>query len=281
VEVNVSSGMFAIIEPIIEIVSVGVGVVILFLMRRLVPRFGFLLHRRALRLIMVSALLLVLTELLAFAEAASIGDVSSALALLQDCAELLAIMLMGLAVVTLYRSEREEISPLRRQADMDDLTSLRSRSFFRRAAMRRLELSKEKDIPVACIVVDIDDFKPYNDLYSHEAGDAALRCVAQILRESARADDLPSRYGGDEFVLLINSALHDAAAVAERVRLEVEQRCSPDHDASMRRRLTVSLGVAPLTAKVERIEDLVRAADLEMYRAKRAGKNRVAVAGEA
>jgi diguanylate cyclase (GGDEF)-like protein len=281
VEVNVSSGTFAIIEPIIEIVSVGVGVVILFLVRRLVPRFGFLLHRRALRLIMVSALLFVLTELVAFAEAASMGDVSSALALLQDCAELLVILLMGLAVVTLYRSEREEISPLRRQADMDDLTSLRSRSFFRRAAMRRLELSKEKDIPVACIVVDIDDFKPYNDLYSHEAGDAALRCVAQILRESARADDLPSRYGGDEFVLLINSALDDAAAVAERVRLEVEHRCSPDHDASMRRRLTVSLGVAPLTAKVERIEDLVRAADLEMYRAKRAGKNRVAVAEEA
>jgi diguanylate cyclase (GGDEF)-like protein len=279
VEVNVSSGTFAIMEPIIEIVSVGVGVVILFLVRRLVPRFGLRLHRRALRLIMVSALLFVLAELLALTDAASMGDVSPTVALLQDCAELLAILLMGLAVVTLYRSEREEISPMRRQADMDDLTALRSRSSFRRAAMRRLELSKENDIPVACIVVDVDDFKPYNDLYSHEAGDAALRCVAQILRESARADDLPSRYGGDEFVLLINSALDDAAAVAERVRLEVEQRCSPDHDASMRRRLTVSLGVAPLTAKIERIEDLVRAADLELYRAKRAGKNRVAVAG--
>jgi diguanylate cyclase (GGDEF)-like protein len=280
VEVNVSSGTFAVIEPISEIVSVGVGVVILLLVQRLVPRFSFRLHRRALRLIMVSALLFVLAELLAFAEAALMGDVSPTVALLGDCADLLVILLMGLAVVTLYRSEREEISSLRRRADVDDLTSLLSRSFFRRAAMRRLELSKENDIPVACIVVDMDDFKPYNDLYSHEAGDAALRCVAQILRESARADDLPSRYGGDEFVLLINSALEDAAAVAERVRLEVEQRCSPDHDATMRRRLTVSLGVASLTTEVEKVEELVRAADLEMYRAKRAGKNRVAVAGE-
>ena len=79
---------------------------------------------------------------------------------------------------------------------MDDLTGLSSRAFFRRAAVRRIELSKNNDLPLSCAVIDVDDFKPYNDRYGHQAGDEALRCVARVLRESARADDLSARYGG-------------------------------------------------------------------------------------
>jgi PleD family two-component response regulator len=94
------------------------------------------------------------------------------------------------------RAERDEISALRHCADVDDLTGLSSRSFFHRAAARRIELASANDIPVACVLLDIDDFKAYNDMHGHGAGDDILRCVARALRSSPRADDLVARYGG-------------------------------------------------------------------------------------
>ena len=156
--------------------------------------------------------------------------------------------------------------------------NLSNRSFFRRAATRRLALSKENDLPLACIVLDIDDFKDHNDRFGHEAGDGALRCVAQALVRSSRADDLIARYGGEEFVLVMNGGVEEAEAVAERIREEVASHCSPGYNSILRRDLTVSLGVAPLTVEMRTLEELVDAADMEMYHAKRTGKNRVSVA---
>ena len=144
--------------------------------------------------------------------------------------------------------------------------NLSNRSFFRRAATRRLALSKENDLPLACIVLDIDDFKDHNDRFGHEAGDGALRCVAQALVRSSRADDLIARYGGEEFVLVMNGSE------------EVASHCSPGYNSILRRDLTVCLGVAPLTVEMRTLEELVDAADMEMYHAKRTGKNRVSVA---
>ena len=127
------------------------------------------------------------------------------------------------------------------------------------------------------MVLDVDDFKPYNDRYGHEAGDGVLCCVARVLRKSARADDLVARYGGEEFVLLMSSDLEDAVEVADRICQAVERECSPERDASLSRQITVSLGIAPLTEDTQMLELLIGAADREMYRAKRAGKNRISV----
>ena len=127
------------------------------------------------------------------------------------------------------------------------------------------------------LLADLDAFKPINDSYGHEAGDRVLRCVARVLRESARADDLVARYGGEEFVLLMSSDLEDAVEVADRVCQAVERECSPERDASLSRQITVSLGIAPLTEDTQMLELLIGAADREMYRAKRAGKNRISV----
>jgi diguanylate cyclase (GGDEF)-like protein len=176
------------------------------------------------------------------------------------------------------RAEQDEVASLRTAANVDALTGLSSRAFFRRAADRRVELSKNNALPLACAVVDVDDFKPYNDRYGHEAGDEALRCVAHILRKTSRADDLVARYGGEEFVLLLSSEIEDAADIAERIREGVERECSPKYDPSLKRPITISLGVAPLTESMRTLEQLVEAADREMYRAKRAGKNRVGIA---
>ncbi|MGH3146363.1 MAG: GGDEF domain-containing protein [Rubrobacter sp.] len=165
---------------------------------------------------------------------------------------------------------------MRHFADVDGLTGLSSRSFFERAAERRIEQSREDHVPLACLVLDVDDFKAFNDSHGHGAGDEILRCVGRTLRECARADDLVARYGGEEFVLLMQGELWGAIEVAERIRLAVEQGCVPEAENALDRPVTVSVGVAPFVGEeMKSLERLVLVADAEMYRAKRTGKNRV------
>jgi diguanylate cyclase (GGDEF)-like protein len=267
----------SVVELVSDMFSVLLGTIVLFLVRRVIPRFGFLLHRRALGLIVVAALSFSVAEALAGVDTVAGPGTSMLVIFLEDLFEVLVIVLAGLAVVTLYRSERGEVASLRRSADLDDLTSLPNRSFFRRAAERRYQLSRENNIPLSCVVMDIDDFKPYNDTFGHGVGDRALICIAEALRRSARADDIVARYGGEEFVLLMNGDLEAAATLAERIRSVVERRCSPESESLVKRQLTISLGVASLASGTVNLADLLRAADEEMYRAKRAGKNRVYV----
>ena len=175
-------------------------------------------------------------------------------------AELVAISSGGLVLYLMSRSEREELAFLRHSAEVDDLTGLSSRPFFNRAAERRFEFSEANGLPLVCVVLDVDDFKDYNDGYGHSAGDEALRGVARVMRESARADDLMTRYGGEEFIVLMGGDVEDAVEVAERI--------------------TVSLGGSSLREDTRTLGRLFEAADEAMYRAKRAGKNRTCVAGE-
>jgi len=263
------------IELISELVSVVAGALVFFVVRRVIPGFGFLLHRRAMRMILIAALVFSLAELLAGFQLFSGLGTSLVAVVVEDVLEVLVIVLAGLAVVTLYRSEREEVTSLRRSADLDDLTVLPNRAFFRCAAERRFLLSRENAIPLACIVLDIDDFKPYNDEYKHAAGDQALVCVAEALRGSIRADDIVARYGGEEFVVMLNGDPTIVAVIAERIRSEVERHCSPENNPCIWRNVTVSLGVASLGSETRTPEDLIAAADEQMYRAKKAGKNRV------
>jgi diguanylate cyclase (GGDEF)-like protein len=262
-----------ILEVSFGLLNAAVGIIVLLLALRLASVLTLAWHKRAMQVFVAAAILVVLSELAGvlgtFFRTSTLAD------MVEEFVELVAISSGGIALYLMSRAEREEISSLRRSANVDDLTGLSSRFFFRRAAARRIELSRANDLPLALIVLDIDEFKPYNDLYGHQAGDVALRCLADVLGTSARADDLVARYGGEEFVLLMSGDLEAALEVAERIRQRVERECAPEHDASLRRRITISLGVVPLTGDNPTLERLVEAADKEMYRAKRAGKNRV------
>jgi GGDEF domain-containing protein len=110
---------------------------------------------------------------------------------------------MILAVHFLRRSELNEVRPLRHSADIDPLTTLHNQVFFRRAAARKITQAREYGLPLSLAMLDIDDFKKYNDAFGHEAGNTVLRVLAGILRRSVRADDLVARYGGEEFVVLV------------------------------------------------------------------------------
>ena len=124
---------------------------------------------------------------------------------------------------------------------------------------------------------DIDYFKPFNDSYGHQSGDECLRQIAHTLsRTMDRGGDLLARYGGEEFVALLpGTTLGGASFVAEQMRLAVEQLGLP-HPGSPYGRVTASFGVASAVAMPETDpQNLVGAADLGLYKAKHAGRNRV------
>jgi diguanylate cyclase (GGDEF)-like protein len=134
-------------------------------------------------------------------------------------------------------------------------------------------------LPLAVILCDIDDFKRYNDLYGHLQGDQSLREVAQTLKRAAnKKSDLVARFGGEEFVILLpETTLLDAIAVAERICTTVEALHIEHEHSHVSQWVTVSLGVAALTPSKEfTSEMLLHAADTALYRAKTAGRNRVA-----
>jgi diguanylate cyclase (GGDEF)-like protein len=264
-----------ILELAFHVLTATVGTVVIVLGLRVTSTLTLSAHRRALWISFGAVALIVASNLARvwadFSGRSTFKDVGGAVA------ELVAVCSVGLAVRLLDRAEKEEVSPLRREANMDDLTGLGNRSFFHRAAQRRMELYERNGLPLACAVVDVDDFKFYNDNYGHEGGDAVLRCLARVLGECTRADDLVARYGGDEFVMLLGGSVQDAIKVAERVREKVEFECLlQEEEASLGSSLTVSVGVATLGEDTATLQRLIRAADEELYRAKATGKNRVA-----
>ena len=264
-------------ELAFDALTAAVGGLVILLALRLAPALTLSAHRLALRISIFAAVLIIaaqMAEVLAdFSRLSTLEDAAA------DVAELIAVCFVGLALHQMGRAEREEISPLRKAADVDHLTGLVSRSFFHRAAERRIELYEGNGLPLACAVLDVDNFKSYNDRYGQGSGDEVLRCVGRVLRESTRADDVVARYGGEEFIVLMGGSIEDAIEVAERVRHGVEHESVTGDGAPLGSAVTVSVGVAALTEDVSSLEQLVEKADDELYRAKRAGKNRVAAAG--
>jgi diguanylate cyclase (GGDEF)-like protein len=258
-----------------DALSAAAGLFVVIVALRVASTFTLSAHSQAMRVLAAAAVIVVVSEIIGVA--ASLTEPSTFTDAAEEFAELVAILAAAAVLHYMSRVEREEISPLRRSADVDELTGLGSRSFFERAAGRRVEQALDNGTSLACILLDVDDFKAYNDSHGHGAGDEILRCVARVLRESARADDLVGRYGGEEFVLLLNGEMEGACEVAERIRKAVQEECVPQPENALERPTTVSLGVVPLTEEAKSLERLIAMADVEMYRSKKTGKNRVSV----
>jgi diguanylate cyclase (GGDEF)-like protein len=168
---------------------------------------------------------------------------------------------------------------LERLATTDELTGLANR----REAMRRLHelwaLSVRNSEPLSCFLLDIDHFKRCNDAYGHDAGDAVLRSTAHLLKGSARAGELVSRVGGEEFLVLCpGSTARMAALGGDRLRRAVESHQIPCAGRSIT--VTISVGAAERDSTTSTPEELLRRADEAMYSAKKNGRNRVCIGGE-
>lgn len=159
----------------------------------------------------------------------------------------------------------------------DSLTGVHNRRAFEEAIEREWRLALRTQQAMSLLLVDIDLFKQYNDLYGHLAGDTCLRDIATVLQEAVqRPSDLLARYGGEEFVLILpGTSLAGAREVAARLCKMVRQ-LNVRHDDSPIHRVTISVGVASMLPVEGAMQnELVAAADRALYEAKRKGRNRV------
>jgi diguanylate cyclase (GGDEF)-like protein len=132
---------------------------------------------------------------------------------------------------------------------------------------------------LSVIMLDIDDFKQFNDRFGHPKGDMVLKAVSSVIRQNLREIDVAARYGGEEFVVVLpETDVAGALAVAERIRTSMEEYPHIADEQGERVTQTISLGVATYPLHASDGASLIEAADQAMYRAKRAGKNRVVVA---
>lgn len=166
---------------------------------------------------------------------------------------------------------------LRTLSITDSLSGLYNHRYFQKRMKEEFLRAKRYDLPLSCLMIDIDDFKKVNDTYGHQVGDRTIVEFAGILNSSIRTIDIAARYGGEEFaVLLPQIEIEGAKNVAERFRKNVESHAFLRTDKSFN--ITASIGVASYpNDDMKSDEDLLKIADNSLYRAKNIGKNKVVV----
>jgi diguanylate cyclase (GGDEF)-like protein len=168
---------------------------------------------------------------------------------------------------------------VKRQAITDELTQLANRRRFTETLAVEVRRAERFGDPLALVLADLDDFKQINDRYGHQAGDEVLRRFADVLRENVRDFDLPVRYGGEEFAVLLPEAdLAGGEQLARRLQTALLRLRLPEIGRD-RPPVTASFGVAAFP-QARSAEEILSAADGALYRAKAAGKNRVACASD-
>jgi diguanylate cyclase (GGDEF)-like protein/PAS domain S-box-containing protein len=208
------------------------------------------------------------------------GRPSSILGISRDNSERRASEAQLRAANESLRSQLQEIEQLqvalREQAIRDSLTSCFNRRYLDETLERELSRARREGYPLALVILDLDHFKQINDTYGHQAGDAALKELANQLRSDIRHEDVLCRYGGEEFVILMpRMPLGIAAERAERWRraiAEIRVRFG-----SFELAFTTSAGVAAYPDHARMPDDLMQSADQALYVAKNEGRNRVVV----
>jgi diguanylate cyclase (GGDEF)-like protein len=176
----------------------------------------------------------------------------------------------------------KDMKAIERLSNIDTLTNLPNRRYFNEYSAKEWARGVREQKPVSLCMMDIDNFKIYNDTYGHPQGDFVLQTAALVFSETVyRATDFIARWGGEEFVVLLpNTDLKGAEAVAERVRANVEKAEIPLPNGDITR-ITISIGVNSVQPKFGMdMAEFIAQADNALYRAKRLGRNRVAVSDE-
>ena len=164
---------------------------------------------------------------------------------------------------------------LRSRSERDPLTDLYNRRHLELSAERELARAGRHSHPLTLIMLDVDHFKQFNDTHGHDAGDAVLREVALVLKRHTRTEDIACRFGGEEFLMLLPGCpMDDAYQKAEAIREAIAQLRVSVSGAALSR-ITASLGIACYPQHGERLEELIRAADAALYKAKAAGRNQI------
>jgi diguanylate cyclase (GGDEF)-like protein len=179
--------------------------------------------------------------------------------------------------LALERAEwQERASEFQLMSITDPLTSLRNRRYLEERLGEELSRSKRYGYAMSFLMIDIDDFKSYNDLNGHQAGDNALQITAHCLRAGLRSADVAARYGGEEFsILLPQTSVSEAAVIAERMRERVAATEYPHGKSQPLGRVTISIGVCTYSGNINTVDRVIAAADRALYIAKSLGKNQI------
>ena len=170
-----------------------------------------------------------------------------------------------------------DLEQTRRMANTDGLTGLYNHRYLHERLKQEIERAERYERPLSVVMADLDHFKTFNDTYGHPHGDKVLIAIASTLRQLSRASDIVARYGGEEFTMILpETRAEEARALAERTRQCVAALDLANQGADAIA-VTLSLGVASLQPG-QTAETLIEAADTALYEAKRAGRNRVALA---
>lgn len=168
------------------------------------------------------------------------------------------------------------------RSSTDMMTRLKLKYYFFSQLTDRLDIANTQGLPIGVIMFDIDHFKNFNDTYGHACGDYVLTTVAKIIKSSIRSQDTASRYGGEEFtVMLPNTLKEDAMQVAERIRTNIESALFTYENKQMR--VTISGGVSVFDSEenpVSSAKEFVEQADKALYVSKTSGRNRITFAGK-
>ncbi len=171
-----------------------------------------------------------------------------------------------------------QVDALTEQSLEDPITRVGNRRHWEDCLGDELERAVKSRMPLSVLMLDVDNLKKLNDAHGHGCGDRALAIVGDVLLETCRSRDVPARFGGDEFAILLpRTRASEARVVAERIRAELARRRA-GAGAPLDKLLTVSIGIADLDGAAEpRTPALFEAADQALYAAKQAGRDRIEV----
>ena len=175
----------------------------------------------------------------------------------------------------------KQIEKLKLEVITDSLMGVYNRRYMDRRLEEEVMRSRRYELPLSVLIIDIDHFKLVNDTYGHPVGDLVLQSMAKLIQNTVRSIDIVARYGGEEVIIIApNTDLNNAAILAERLRknLENEVLVRPQDGKDAKGiSITVSIGVTSLAPGVGEARAMILSADEAMYRAKNAGRNRIAI----
>lgn len=178
-----------------------------------------------------------------------------------------------------FLTYRQKYEVLRREIFRDSLTGLYNRGFLNENLPRELERAKRNGASIAFLMLDIDNFKPINDIFGHQEGDRILSFLAMVIAKTIRDMDLACRYGGEEFsIILPQSSLQDAVGLAKRIQTNLID-LSVEHKPALVRDITLTIGIAIAPTEASTAEQLIALADKRLYLGKKSGKNSVVFNG--
>jgi diguanylate cyclase (GGDEF)-like protein len=170
------------------------------------------------------------------------------------------------------------LQTMRQQANIDPLTGLYNRRFLEEYAGKLMAMARRKESPLGFLMMDLDHFKSFNDIYGHEIGDRILKQFSKTVTQTMRETNLTARFGGEEFVVLLPDTGSKACeVVAERIRKAVGRMTVASGSDKPLPQITVSVGVAVYPDHGAELEEILQASDKALYESKRAGRNRTTI----